>query len=336
MECFACGLTGHFKGSAACKGKKAVGGKKKKKDERANQVNEMPEVTDGHSDTDSIGRVVEIVRAAGDNAKNKTADVQMTVLDHGQPAKELTVEFLIDSGVYRTLLTEEQWQRVQAAKNHRRPTLKRNRVKLVPYGTSQGLTVLGRSKCMLTAKAGAKVETIVYVVRGAKESLLGLRDGEALGIIRIQPEGEIVRRLDMFTKEDIIADGEVVSGGKTQEQIDQTMVELVGKFPKVFTGLGRATGVPDIHIEMDDKIPPVQQKQRQVPFQFKQKLKDHLEELIKEGVVTPLECTNGTGWIHNVVITAKWSEDKIRMNLDTRPMKRQEGGMFCLWFNWTF
>ena len=76
----------------------------------------------------------------------------------------------------------------------------------------------------------------------------------------------------------------------------------------MFTGLGRATGVPDIHIEMDDTVPPVQQKQRQIPIHYKQKLKDHLQELIKEGVVTPLECTNGTGWIHNVVITAeKWS-----------------------------
>ena len=151
VECFTCGLVGHFKGSAVCKGKKAAGGKKK--NGNAHQVDDMTEVTNEHSDTDRIGRVVEIVRAAGDNVKNKTADIQMTVLDHGQPARELTVEFLIDSGVYRTLLTEEQWQRVQADKNNRKPTLKRNRVKLVPYGTSQGLTVLGRSKCMLTAKA---------------------------------------------------------------------------------------------------------------------------------------------------------------------------------------
>ena len=33
----------------------------------------------------------------------------------------------------------------------------------------------------------------------AKESLLRLNDGEAQGIIKIQPEGEAVRRLDMFT-----------------------------------------------------------------------------------------------------------------------------------------
>ena len=80
--------------------------------------------------------------------------------------------------------------------------------------------------------------------------------------------------------------------------------------------------MPDIHIEVDKSVPPVQQKPRQIPMLYKQKLKDHLEELIKEGVVTPLECTNGTGWIHNVVITAKkWTNDKIRMNLDTKPMK---------------
>ena len=136
----------------------------------------------------------------------------------------------------------------------------------MPYGTSQGLTVLGRSKCKLTAGAGATLETV---------------------------SDNAVRRLSMFTKEKVTVEG-VISGGQTQEQIDESIAELVKKFPKVFKGLGRATGVPDIHIEVDDKIPPVQQKQRQVPFHYKDKLKNHLEELIKEGVVTPLECTNGT------------------------------------------
>ena len=115
----------------------------------------------------------------------------LTVLDHGQAAKELKVEFLIDSGVYRTLLTEEQWKKVQADGSNRKPKLKINKVRLVPYGTSQGLTVLGRSKCRLTARAGNTVETVVYVVRGAKESLLGLKDGEDLGIIKIQLEGRM-------------------------------------------------------------------------------------------------------------------------------------------------
>ena len=146
---------------------------------------------------------------------------------------------------------------MQADEGNRKPKLKINKVRLVPYGTSQGLTVLGRSKCRLTARAGNTVETVVYVVRGAKESLLGLKDGEELGIIKIQPEGGLgnftesaVRRVD-----DDIAEGGQSSGGQTQEQIDQDMADLVEKFPKVFKGLGRATGVPDIHIEMDESVP---------------------------------------------------------------------------------
>ena len=63
VECFTCGLVGHFKGSAACKGKKAAGGKKKKK-EKANQVEEQTKADDEASDTDSIGRVAEIVKSS--------------------------------------------------------------------------------------------------------------------------------------------------------------------------------------------------------------------------------------------------------------------------------
>ena len=108
LECFACGLVGHFRGAAACKGKKAAGGKKKKK-VKANQVVEEESEENDHDATEveGIGRVVESVRAVGEAAKSKTADLQMTILDLGQPAMQRNVELLVDSGVYRTLLTEE-------------------------------------------------------------------------------------------------------------------------------------------------------------------------------------------------------------------------------------
>ena len=101
------------------------------------------------------------------------------------------------------------------------------------------------------------------------------------------------------------------------------MKEVTRQYPEVFTGLGRVTGVPDIHIEMDEMVPPVHQKQRQIPIHYKPKLNAHLEELIREGVVMPFDCANGTSWIHNVVITAKKGvPDQIRINLDTRPMRK--------------
>ena len=46
-----------------------------------------------------------MVRAADGSKKSKTADIKLIMLDHGQKAKQLTVSFLIDSGVVRTLLS---------------------------------------------------------------------------------------------------------------------------------------------------------------------------------------------------------------------------------------
>ena len=93
------GGTFHFKGSAVCRGKKLADAKKTKNEVKASQVEELSQV--GH--TNGIGRVAEIVRAAGDGScndgtKSRQADLRMTVLDHGQAAQPLTVGMLIDSG----------------------------------------------------------------------------------------------------------------------------------------------------------------------------------------------------------------------------------------------
>ena len=64
---------------------------------------------------------------------------------------------------------------------------------------------------MLKAKGGATVSTIVHVVIGSKQSLLGLKDGQALGIISITPEGkQQVRQLSSIMKEKMPCTGEVL------------------------------------------------------------------------------------------------------------------------------
>ena len=67
--------------------------------------------------------------------------------------------------------------------------LKKNNVKFTPYATDDSLVVLGKVKVVLRNLNDRKVKAMVYVVRGAKESLLGRRDGEALGIISIESKG---------------------------------------------------------------------------------------------------------------------------------------------------
>ena len=90
----------------------------------------------------------------------------------------------------------------------------------------------------------------------------------------------------------------------------------------MFEGIGRAKMKP-IHIFLKEGVVPVQQKQRPVALHYKDRLKEHINELSKAGVIEgPLESKDATGWVCNPVIThKKWSDTKIRMNLDLRSMK---------------
>ena len=48
---------------------------------------------------------------------------------------------------------------------------------------------MGRVKLVIKNLNGKRVKSMAYVVKGGTESLLGRRDGQALGIIVLNPEG---------------------------------------------------------------------------------------------------------------------------------------------------
>ena len=132
------------------------------------------------------------------------------------------VKWLADSGVRKTLLAEEDFKKLK--EENREVKLKANKVIFRPYGTKKELPIMGRFKTIMQNEAGKKIKTMAYVVRGQKESLLRKKDGEMLGIIKIQkrgdPPSEEVRRLETEKKRGNIKEG-TVSGGQTQEEIDR-------------------------------------------------------------------------------------------------------------------
>ena len=112
------------------------------------------------------------------------------------------------------------------------------------------------------------------------------------------------------------------STGQGQREIEEQMEQIIRPHEQVFTGIGVAK-VDPVHIEIDKSVKPVQQKRRPIALHYMEKFKEHIEELHRAGVVSgPLKSESAGGWIHNVVITQKsWTDKKIRVNLDTRPMK---------------
>ena len=118
--------------------------------------------------------------------------------------------------------------------------LKKNRQKFVPFGTNRKLECIGRSVAVLEAKAGAKIKTMVYVIRGVSECLLGKTDAVKLGIVKFHPEGadEVIRKLSETFKKAVPEAGQVVSGGMTQSEIDDKMESVVKEFSGLFEGFG--------------------------------------------------------------------------------------------------
>ena len=134
--------------------------------------------------------------------------------------------------------------------------------------------MIGRSKAILKNAAGGLVGTIVYIVKGNNQSLLGLKDALSLGIVTINKDGVDVRdnlkgvetvTVNMLSVQRKLENPPQLGEGR--EVVADRMNEMVAKFPKLFTGVDRAQ-IDPIHIYMDKKVKPVQQKQRKVALHF--------------------------------------------------------------------
>ena len=67
----------------------------------------------------------------------------------------MKANLLIDSGVYKTLLTEGQWENIRPGGANRRPELNKSMIRLVPYGTiNPGAT--GRIQMSNQSRGGSR------------------------------------------------------------------------------------------------------------------------------------------------------------------------------------
>ena len=289
FECFGCGETGHFSGSKAYKlkkGSKDVDKKRKKGEKKKVSKSRKVKESEEDSDTDSESsyRVKEV-------------------------SPERTTVRAVKSKSQEVSLTMK-------ALDHDTES-KKAEVKL--------LVDTGVNRTLMEAKAGARLKTMVYVIRGVSECLLAKTDAVRLGIVEFRSEGaaEEVRKLSETYKKAVPEDGQVVSGGMTQSEIDDKMDSVLKEFSGLFEGFGRAMGVDPIHIEVEELIKPVQQKRRPVPLKYVERFKDLLDDLKSEDVVSGLhDHKSATGWIHNPAIADKKYSNKIRLTLDTHPMAK--------------
>ena len=124
---------------------------------------------------------------------------------------------------------------------------------------------------MLKCQNGEKRNSMAYVVKFYKESLLGRLDLEGLDIVVLDPRcKEAIRAVTMMTKSPPKAAEQEISGEQTLQEIC-SMVILMDKYQDMFEGIGQAKVAP-IHLNVDQGSKPVTQKQGQVPIRLMEPL----------------------------------------------------------------
>ena len=98
-----------------------------------------------------------------------------------------------------------------------------------------------------------------------------------------------------------------------------TKESLITRFPNVFEdGVGLLAG--EHHINLDVTVDAVQHAPRRVPVAMRARLKDSLDELQDQQIVTPV--TQPTQWISSLVVVPKKDSNNLRICLDPTDLNR--------------
>lgn len=92
--------------------------------------------------------------------------------------------------------------------------------------------------------------------------------------------------------------------------------KIVQRYQNVFEGYGKLAG--EVHLEIDNNVPPVIQPARRVPMAFRNHLKDELQKLVNDGII--VKEVNHTDWVSNIVCVKKG--ESFRICLDPIPLNK--------------
>ena len=99
------------------------------------------------------------------------------------------------------------------------------------------------------------------------------------------------------------------------ESIKLTEINVKVEYADVFQGLGKLKD--SYAIEIDESIRALVHAPRRIPVPMRNKVHEKLEQLVNEGVITPV--TDATDWVSSMVVVQK-PNGQIRLCLDPKDL----------------
>ena len=214
------------------------------------------------------------------------------------------LRFQVDTGAQCNVIPLQLYR--QAAKDHKLTQVTVTKSKITAYGGTT-LPVVGTVQLKVT-RGSMNLTLHCKIVDGINiRPLLGRESCLQLKIISYLDNDQL-NKLDTGTSLVYALD---IPTTLTKEQ-------LIKRYPKIFgPGIGLLDGTYCIRI--DNAYQPVQHAPRRVPVAIRDKLKQTLEHLTQQGIITPV--TEPTDWISSMVVVTK-KNGMLRICLDPKDLNR--------------
>ena len=183
--------------------------------------------------------------------------------------------------------------------------------------TADARDVIVLGKMIVTLELnGKKSDEEIYIFKSCSGPKLSQMACKRLGIVHPEfplPPGSSKKVDKVEQCKTAIQPAKLAS----QENMDEPLTKegLIAEFPRVFDGIIRSMPGEKYQIKLTEEVKPFCVKTpRVVPLPLKDKLKEELDLLEKQGIIT--SQTKVTDWCAPIVVAPKKNSEKIRLCVD--------------------
>ena len=188
------------------------------------------------------------------------------------------------------MLGEQQFQNL--VKNGLKANLMPEEITLRVYGNGC-LPGVGKFEATIEFHGQNVVETVL-VTQGEGRCLLCSSAAKKLQVLKVGPD---------------------LVNMTTLHSIGNDINCIVGRFPKVFSGVGKLSGY-QLKLHINREVTPVAQKPRRIPFPLKDKVQIKIDELLNLDITE--KVPGPTTWVCPGVIAPKPNKHDVRICVDMR------------------
>lgn len=314
-KCFVCGKLNHF--AVGCKNK-TVRGARELYEHDLNSFS-VPVQNDG-----SFNRPNSNEHLIIDGIKTSTSGFNLREWLQVIRVEDIPIEFKVDTGAEVNILPLRLFRSV----NNQFKVQPTNVIletyggfKIKPEGTVHLLCEnTGNGNLKYDNRPNLEISNnkifLPFVIVNAKNEndrmkpILGLNGCIKLGLIKnVNIVNKIVESQDIC---------------KSNNVIEKEM--FINKHKNVFEGIGKCTK-SECHIELKENVRPVVKPPRRVPFSILSRLKDKLNQLVNEGIISKVDRPKN--WVSNLVIIEK-NDGSLRLCLDPQDLNKAIKREYCL------